>query len=565
MGRRKISEWQMDKSQVSSTGGMVVAKQEEAAIAGIEALETGGNAIDAAVAAAWVMNVMEPYNCTIGGAGYLVYRPVDGPAEVVDFSVRAPAAVDKLSNNASPSSSSDKAALPYAPEFQGVPGAAVPGTVAGLSTAIERFGRLPLAQSLQAAIGLARDGMPVSWLFTLRLIQDLAGIRSNPKTAEIFLVDGDPGMASLQEYLPQTDLAATLEAIAADGPDAFYKGSIAARIVADLQRRGGIITEDDFAAYQPSVVPALAVPFHDFTMLTAPPPSPGLMTLQAPAMLAGDDLAGMGHNSAEALHLLAEAFHLAFADRDAYLGDPEAGDIPTEALLDPAYLNARRDAIDPRRAMGKAQPGLLSQPATGTATSAGGTTHICAVDAEGNAVSLTQTLIGGFGGIGVAGDTGVIMNTALQWFDPSPGAPNSVAPGKRPLTNMTPIIVERDGLPVLLAGAPGSRRITNAVSQVMLNALVYGMPAQQAISAPRIDCSQGHIVADDRIDPAVIDDLRKRGHEVEVVHEFVNAGGPERFYRGHFSRPAAIVIDSDGVRHGGDYPFAEGTVIGIDR
>lgn len=565
MSERLVSQWQMDKSQVSCDGGMVVAKQEEAASAAADVLAEGGNAVDAAVTAAWVMNVMEPYNCTIGGAGYLVYRPAGGDAQVVDFSVRAPADATSLVNGETSSDSSDKAALPYAPEFQGPRGAAVPGTVAGLCQAAERFGRLPRARTMQPAIDLARDGMPVSWLFTLRLIQDLEGIRSHVKTAETFLVNGDPGMAYGQERLKQSDLAGTLQAIADGGADAFYRSAIAANIVSDLRSRGSVITEEDFAAYQPAVVPALATPFGDYTLLTAPPPSPGLMTLQGLAMLAGDDLAAAGHNSAKSLHLMAEAFHLTFADRDAYLGDPDFVDVPAEQLLDPDYLRHRRASIDPNRAMGKAEPGDIGLPATGAATDMGGTTHICTIDAEGNAVSLTQTLIGGFSGTGVTGDTGVLMNTALQWFDPNPGAPNSIAPGKRPLTNMTPLIVERDGRAVLLVGAPGSRRITNAVSQVALNALVYDLPAQQAVSAPRIDCSLGHIVADDRIDPAVIAALRERGHQVDLVHEFVNSGGPERFYRGYFARPVAISIDDAGLRHGGDYPFAEGATVGINR
>jgi gamma-glutamyltranspeptidase / glutathione hydrolase len=180
-------------------------------------------------------------------------------------------------------------------------------------------------------------------------------------------------------------------------------------------------------------------------------------------------------------------------------------------------------------------------------------------------VSMTQTLIGGMTGLGVAGDTGVVMNCALQWFDPQPGAPNSVAPGKRPLSNMTPMIVERAGKPVLAVGAPGSRRITNAVSQVTLNVLEHGMAVQPAISAPRIDCSLGHILADDRIDGDTIADLRERGHRVDVVHEFINAGGPATGYRGNFSRPAAIHIDDDRVRHGGDYPFVEGMAVGVPR
>jgi gamma-glutamyltranspeptidase/glutathione hydrolase len=201
----------------------------------------------------------------------------------------------------------------------------------------------------------------------------------------------------------------------------------------------------------------------------------------------------------------------------------------------------------------------------GKASSAGGTTQISVVDAAGNAVSMTHTLIGGWSGLGVAGDSGVVMNCAAQWFDPTPGAPNSVAPGKRPVSNMTPLIVERENRAVLAVGAPGSRRITNAVSQVVLNTLVHGMAVQPAISAPRIDLSQGYIVADDRIDASVIDGLRALGHRVETVHEFINAGGPAAGYRGYFARPAAVFVDAAGIRHGGDYPFLEGMAAGVGK
>jgi gamma-glutamyltranspeptidase/glutathione hydrolase len=546
------SEWLMDKTGASSDGGMVVAKQELAAMAGARALADGGNAVDAAVTMAWVMNVMEPYNCTIAGAGYLIYRAAGGESWVVDFSNRAP-------SRAMPEALAARTTV----AFSGPLAAAVPGTVAGLATALERFGTFSLARSLAPAIEIADAGMPLNWLLTLRLVQELPGIRANPKTAEIFLTSGDPGMAHGETVIRQPDLARTLRAIADQGVGAYYEGEIAREIIAFVNGQGGILDAADFSAFQPSIVAPLRASFHGYTILTAPPPSPGVTTAQCLRMLAEYDLVGLGHNSADSLHLMAETFRMAFADRDAYLGDPEFCDPPVDVLLSDEYLARRRTEIDPRRAMATVRPGNVGLVPTGAQGGGGGTTHICAADADGNMVSLTQTLIGGLTGLGVAGSTGVVMNCALQWFDPQPGAPNSVAPGKRPLSNMTPLIVERDGRPVLAVGAPGSRRITNAVSQVTLNVLAYGMSAQPAVSAPRIDCSLGHILADDRIDPAVIADLRDRGHRVDVVNEFINSGGPATGYRGNFSRPAAILIDDAGIRHGGDYPFVEGMAIGV--
>lgn len=552
MAQFNVSRWVMDKTGATSDGGMVVAKQEQAAMAGAEVLAEGGNAVDAAVAAAFVMNVMEPYNTSIAGSGYLVFRAADGAASVVDFSNRAPrrATVEALKSRTTVS-------------FTGPLAAAVPGTVAGLATALERFGTFELPRVMAPAIEIAEQGMPLNWLLALRLLQELDGIRANPKSAEIFLVDGDPGMARGETVVRQTDLARTLRAIARGGPDAFYTGAIAQEIVDFVRSQGGLLDMEDMASYAPAVVEPLRGRFHDYTLLTVPLPSPGLTTVQSLQMLEGFDLAGYGHNSVDALHAMAETFRLAFADRDAYFGDPDFVDVPVDALLSDDYIDRRRSQIDMSRAMDVAPPGDVGVVPAGSAGGGGGTTHISVVDAAGNAVSLTHTLIGGFSGLGVAGSTGVVMNCALQWFDPNPGAPNSVAPRKRPVTNMTPLIVERDGRAVLVVGAPGSRRITNAVTQVTVNALIYGMPVQAAISAPRIDLSRGYIVADDRIDPAVVQGLRDRGHRVETVHEFINAGGPSLGYRGYFARPAAVYVDEQGIRHGGDYPFVEGVAVGV--
>ncbi len=549
---RIASQWIVEKQAASSPGGMVVAKQELAAQAGADVLAEGGNAVDAAVTMAWVMNVMEPYNTSIAGAGYLVYRRADGDSWVVDFSNRAPQA-------ATPDALSSRTGVPFA----GPLAAAVPGTVAGLAEALARFGTISLARSLAPAIQIASEGMPLNWVLALRLLQELPGIRANPKSAEIFLTNGDPGMAYGVEVIRQPDLARTLQRIADDGPRVFYDGEIGTQLVNWVAAQGGLLTTADMAAYMPSIVRPLVGMYHGHTLLAPPLPSPGVTTLQSLMLFNEDRLAQHGHNTSDMLHLLGESFRLAFADRDAYLGDPDFTDIDVATLLSADYLRERRATIDPRRAMTQVLPGPLRQAALGRAGGGGGTTQICAVDAAGNAVSMTHTLIGGWSGLGVAGDTGVVMNCALQWFDWQRDAPNSVAPGKRPLSNMTPLIVERDGQLLLGVGAPGSRRITNAVSQVTLNVLEFGMDVQAAISAPRIDYSQGYLLADERIDAAVRADLTKRGHDVHTVNEFINSGGPRTGYRGNFARPAAILVDADGTRHGGDYPFIEGMAIGV--
>ncbi len=551
-----VSRWGTFKTEVSASGGMVVAKQEAAARAGAQVLAEGGNAIDAVVTMGWCMAVMEPYQCTIGGAGYTVLRPVEGEAQVVEFTGRAPmASKQEHMGDRKPGDI-----------FQGPLAIGVPGTVAGLSLALERFGTISLARSLEPAIALA-ESMPLDFLMAIRISQCLLALRENPDSARAFLHNNDSPLTGEKFTLEQADLATTLRAIADQGPRAFYEGEVGRELVRAVRDRGGVLAESDLADYQANILPVLRSSFRDYDLLAVPMPSPGTTTVESLRILEGFDLAGMGHNSADALHVIGEAYRLAFADRDAYLGDPDFGEIPVEEILSDEFIEQRRAEIALDRAISDLQPGRLGVPAVGAAGAGGGTTNICAVDAQGNMVSHTQTCIGGFEGFGVAGSTGVIPSCSLNWFDANPGAPNSVAPGKRPLTNMTPMIVERDGKPVLAVGAPGARRITNAVSQVALNVLEFGMMPQEAVSVSRIDYSTPRLCADDRINADVLAELERRGHDVERVHEFISYGGAGAGFpgfMGHFARPNAIYVDSDCIRHGGDYPGSSGAAIGVD-
>ena len=551
-----VSRWETRKTAVTSNGGMVVAKQEAAARAGAEVLAEGGNAIDAVVTMGWCMAVLEPYQCTIGGAGYTIFRPADGDPQVVEFTGRAPmAGRQEHMGNRKPGD-----------VFQGPLAIGVPGTVSGLALALERFGTISLARSLEPAIALA-ESMPLDFFMALRISQCLRALRANPDSARAFLHDNDSPLTGGRYTLEQTDLASTLRAIADQGVRAFYEGEIGRELVRAVRDRGGVLAESDLASYQANVLPVLRGSFRDYDLLAVPMPSPGATTVEGLQILDGFDLAGMGHNSADALHIIGEAYRLAFADRDAYLGDPDFGEIPVDELLSDGFIEERRAEISMDRAMQEVQPGRFGVPAVGMASPGGGTTNICAVDADGNMVAHTQTCIGGFEGFGVAGSTGVIPSCSLNWFDANPGAPNSVEPSKRPLTNMTPMIVERAGKPVLAVGAPGARRITNAVSQVALNVLEYGMSPQPAVSVPRIDYSTPRLCADDRIAPEVLSDLERRGHDVERVHEFISYGGPGAGFpgfTGYFARPNTIFVDAGGTRHGGDSPGAFGMVIGVE-
>jgi gamma-glutamyltranspeptidase / glutathione hydrolase len=267
MGQFNVSQWYMDKTGATSDGGMVVAKQEPAALAGARMLAEGGNAIDAAVAAAFVMNVMEPHYCTIGGSGHLVYRRASGQAHAIDFSVRAPARATQ-----------DAVTSRTTAEFSGPLAAAVPGTVAGLCRANEQFGKLPLARVMEPAIAIAEDGMPLTWTLATQITLALKGIRQNPHAATVFLVDGDPGIAHGETVLRQTDLARTLRQIAEHGPDIFYKGEIGREIVGFIQSLGGLMEMQDFTGFEPTVSEPYRAAYRDYHLVVAPLPSPCIMT-----------------------------------------------------------------------------------------------------------------------------------------------------------------------------------------------------------------------------------------------------------------------------------------------
>ncbi len=563
------SEWVIDRIEALGRAGMVAAKHELAAEVGAAVLEDGGNAIDAAVATAFAVGVVEPFMSGIGGGGImLLFLAERNETVAIDFGMCAPLAARPDLFTLLPSRSATRfgwRAVEGDANIHGPLAIAVPGTVAGLATAAQRYGTRPLAELLQPAIRFAREGFPVSWHTSLMLAQDSTLLARYPSTRAVFTRDGCPlpVFTGLEPtVLRQPDLARSLEAIAHGGPDVFYRGELGKTLVEGLRSLGALLSEQDLQAYTVRIQPPLWGMYRGFRIATAPAPSGGPTLLESLNLLACFDLASWGHNNEPTLHVLIESFRQAFVDRFAYLADPAFVPVPVEALTDAAYARERAAEIS-EQARPVITPGMperlgvdrvfaRSMPNYG----GGATTQICVVDRWGNAVSLTQTLLSAWGSRVVAPGTGILLNNGMFWFDPEPGHANSIEPGKRPLSNMTPTLVLRENEPFLVLGAMGGRRIINAIAQIVSNVIDHGLGIQAAITAPRIDCSVQPTAVSARLDPTVIARLCARGHELQVISE--------DFADSPFASPVGILRDQKGVLHGGANPYYPAMVIGLD-
>ncbi len=468
---------------------MVVSAQYLASQVGLDILRAGGNAVDAAVAVGYAQAVVNPCCGNIGGGGFMVAHLAAsrrGPAHDVflDFRETAPAA-------ASPGMFLDARhrPVPNASLF-GWRAVAVPGSVAGLDAALARWGTMGRAQVMAPAIRLARDGFELTQadVDTLRL--RTAKFAADPGLARIFL---HPDRTPLRpgERLVQRDLADTLAAISAGGPDGFYRGRLPQAVAQASVAAGGVLTADDFASYRVAEAAPLACSYRGYVVLSAPPPSSGGTTLcEILGVLAGYDLHAMGWHGAAEVHVLAEAMRHAFLDRNSVLGDPAFVANPLGRLLSPDYAGRIRAAIGPR-----ATPSATLRPGMAPHEHAE-TTSYAVLDPAGDAVSVTYTLNGAFGAVVMAPGTGVLMNDEMDDFTIAPDTPNlfglvqgeanAIAPGKRALSSMAPTVLMRDGHVAMALGSPGGSRIITTVLEVLLNVIDYGMAPQEAVDAPRV-------------------------------------------------------------------------------
>ena len=460
---------------------MVVSAREEASRIGIEIIRSGGNAFDAMMATEMALAVSFPFAGNLGGGGFMVYRMADGRIGSLDYREKAPLAATKdmyLDENGN--------VIPQL-STQGALASGVPGTLAGIFEAQAKFGKLKPSQILQPVIDLARNGFVITKNQAERL-------RMN---RQLFIKVNGPDTFFGKEIkagdtLKIPVLASTLERIAKKGRDEFYKGKTAKVMVNHLQKNGGIITKKDLAQYQAVWRDPIVFPYRDLNIISMAPPSSGGITLgQILKMLEPYPLRQLGHHSPEYIQVLVEAERRAYADRNYYLGDPDFVQIPVNQLLDSAYLKSRMSDFSFEKASKSADIGRGDIQFSESME----TTHYSIVDAEGNAVSVTTTLNGGYGSKVFVEELGFFMNNEMDDFSAKPGIPNmfgligaeanSIAPGKRMLSSMTPTIVEKEGKLAMVVGTPGGSTIITAVLQTILNVTEFDMGMQEAVNAPR--------------------------------------------------------------------------------
>lgn len=470
---------------VEAKNGMVVSSQHLASQVGGDILKMGGNAIDAAVAVGYAQAVVNPCCGNIGGGGFMTIHLANGEDTFINFRETAPAAASANMYL------DEKGNVKKGASLYGYLAAGVPGTVLGLDTAQRKYGKLTRQQVMEPAIKLAREGFILNRGDTDILDTTIAKFRDDPEAARIFLREnGDPLQPG--DRLIQTDLANTLESIAQNGPDAFYQGKIPQAVEAAAKKGGGILTAKDFADYRIAETAPITCSYRGYEFVSAPPPSSGGVTLcEILNVLEGYDLKASGFNSAQTIHTMTEAMRHAYMDRNTFLGDPAFVKNPTEKLLSKEYAAEIRKQIQPELATpsSRVQPGMEPHEKPET-------THYSIVDHRGNAVSTTYTINGRFGSVVIAPGTGFFLNDEMDDFTVKvgeqnmyglvQGATNAIAPGKRPLSSMTPTLVTKDGKVFMVVGSPGGSRIITITLQTVLNVIDHGMAPQEAVDAPRI-------------------------------------------------------------------------------
>lgn len=508
--------------------GMVVSSHTIASRVGVEIMQQGGNAVDAAVAVGYALAVVYPTAGNLGGGGFMLIRFPDGTATSIDFREVAP----------------QKAHREMFLDTQGeiIPGlstlghlaSGVPGSVAGLNYALAKYGTLPLKQVLAPAIKLAQQGFPVDYIFH----QDLVRLRDTflkfPGSARVFLKQGEP-LAEGERFV-QKDLAKTLKIIARKGTPGFYTGPVADLIVREMEKQNGLITYADLANYQPKERPPVRGTYRNHEIISMPPPSSGgIAIIQFLNILEAWDLSQLGYHSSAYIHLLTEAFRRVFADRARHVGDPDFWEVPTAGLISKNYAAQLQPQID----LTVATPSATLLPGNPAGSESHETTHYSVVDKNRMTVAVTTTINTGYGSKVVIDGAGFLMNNEMDDFVSKPNSPNvyglvgtdanAIQPGKRMLSSMSPTIILKDNQPLLVIGAMGGPAIITSVAQSILNVIDFGMNIQAAIDAPKIH----HQFIPDSIlyekfgfPKDVLDNLSQMGHRVvprRDLHSETNA------------------------------------------
>jgi gamma-glutamyltranspeptidase/glutathione hydrolase len=502
----------------TGTHAMVATAHPLASRAALDILRKGGNAIDAAVAAAFVVGVVEPDASGLGGGGGMLIRLASGKAVYINYYGHAPHRIADANYVDATDSKSAKAVL-------------VPGNVGGLAKALKDYGTLPLSDVMAPAIRCAEEGFVVDETLSRIVLDNVGVIASHPGPASLFLHEEFPLQEG--ERLVQPVLAATMKAIARGGPRAFYEGAIAKTIVDEIGKAGGVLSLDDLRAYAPIVAEPVSGSYRGYQILSSPPPHSGAVVIEALQILENADLRKMGPytTSADAFHVVAEAMRRAYADRVAFVADPRREDVPTAGLLSKDYARDRFASIDMAHVVPpdytKTPSGDPTRfvPAKGEpsdsdeASGAGHTTHISVMDKAGNAVSLTQTL-GTFFGSGAMA-AGVLFNNGVNNFAVK-SRRNRLEPDKQPRSSISPSVLVRDGKAVMVLGSPGANRIMSTVITLVINVVDHGMSAEQANAAARFLCQKADPVLsmESRFAPDVIRSMEQRGHRFQPYGPF---------------------------------------------
>ena len=532
---------------VTAKNGIVAASQPLAVTAGLNILQRGGSFADAAIATSAVLCVTEPYASHLGGDAFaILYEGKTGKTTALNASGAAPQA-------ATPERFPDGIPL------RGLAAASVPGLVDAWFTLHERHGTLPIAELLAPAIAYAASGFPAGYRYSRVFAAQQALFQQFPDTAAALLTGG--ALPTPGRMVRQPDLAWTLRQISEGGRDAFYDGPITERFLAYSEANGGLFAREDFAQHRTQISDPIATDYRGYQVWGQPPVSQGHILLQQLNLVEGFDLAGMGHNSADALHVQVEAKKLAFADRAAYLGDPDFVAVPMEALLSKEYAAQRRRQIDMNRAAENVTAGEIAHD----------TTYFCVGDGAGNAISFIQSVFWGFGSGVVAAGTGVLFNNRMTGFSLDPNSPNCLAPGKRTAHTLNAYLITRpassDGQEkaalAFVGGTPGGDVQVQSNLQLICNVIDFGMNPQEAIEAARWQHGPavgepdepGHniLALEDRMAPATLAELQRRGHQIERLGAWAHSSSYQMF---------AVHPDS-GAYLGGSDPRCDGHAAGF--
>ncbi len=570
------SKYLIDKTEVISPRGMVVAQHPLAAEVGANILAAGGNAIDAAIATAAAITVVEPSMSSLAGGGAMMIHLADSRRNVaIEFLPRVPAGgrpdMYRVRSDGTAGGMFGWPLVEHDANVIGARSVGVPGTMAGLELALKRHGTMSLARLFEPAIALAEDGFVADWYLCTMIAGAARTLSRFPESAAVFLPEGRVPAPPLRTYLGsdrfrQPQLARTLRRLGDGGAEEFARGEVGRALVSTMQRHGGLITSEDLASYQAHYHESLLeTRYRDMTLHSMPGVHGASTLFQTLNLLETFELGSMDFLGADHLHTMACAQRAAFLDRFAYMADPSRVEVPLDGLLSKAYAVERSRAIS----MSRSSPGAAGDPwahqrersrrdprQRGPLADAGCTTHLCVADAQGNLVSLTNTLGDLWGSYLTAEGTGMLLNDAMIWFNPLAGHINSIEPGKTPLSNVTTILGSRQGRGVLALGAPGGRKVITSVLQSVVNHIDFGKSLQQAVAAPRLHCEGPRLQIDSRIAESTRHELVHRGHDLDVLEE--------SFVTSNFARPVGIAVDPDaGVFQSGVDALRMATAIGL--